>query len=94
MSVRDVERGLLHIYSKWPLHVSGKWPGRWGVYTNRKGMYFNAGTPKESLRKTEAPESRFTMGLGFSPIRFIVFWDTDRVLWIGDWKWKADLKKE
>ncbi len=95
MNVKDVRQGSLHIYSRWPLHVSARWPGEWGLYVNWKDVYFNAGEPTQKFhRGGEMPESRFKVSMGVAPLRLIIFWNNDRILWLGDRKWKAELKKD
>jgi hypothetical protein len=94
MSVKDVERGSLHIYSRWPLHISGRWPGEWGLYIDKKEFNFNAGEPKERYHRGEMPESKFLFVFRLRPFAILVFWHVNRLVWIGDRKWKADLKKD
>lgn len=69
----------------------GKWPCRWGLFTNWTSFTIDIGEPKVKFYGPDVPESKFGFRFAIRPFGVLCFWERKRLFWIGDWEWKKSL---
>lgn len=72
----------------------GNWPTKWNFFTNWRGFSLSVGAVEQESEKEVAPKSIFLMSLDWRPFGFSIWWRSKRLVWIGDWEWKAALREE
>ena len=80
-------------YSRKSCYARGTWPCKWGFWTDWNTLAISMGEPKKRIYREGTPESQFTLNARRKPFRLVAFWHLKRIIWLGDRKWKKDLKK-
>jgi len=74
--------------------VKGEWPAKWSFFTNWRGFSLSIGDVESASEKETAPKSVLLVSLDWRPFGFAIWWRSKRLVWIGDWEWKAALHEE
>jgi len=72
--------------------AKGTRPVKWSFFTNWRGFSIGIGAVEKVSDGDTAPKAVFQVSLDWRPFGFVIWWRSKRLVWIGDWEWKAVLR--
>lgn len=71
--------------------AKGTRPIKWSFFTNWRGFSLSFGDVESVSDNDTAPKAIFLMSLDWRPFGFVIWWRSERLVWVGDWEWKKSL---
>jgi hypothetical protein len=65
-------------------------PFRWSIFTNWRGIVISVG----GAASKQFTPAAFLFDFAVRPFGLIIFIRHNRILWLGDWEWKKELRNE